>query len=129
MINTLLRNTGESLYGPRWQSDLARDFNIADRTIRRWLASADALPPGVTLDLVHLCSALSLIRHGAASRVRRRRDGFHPTFFAGTDYSTDHDNRESGAYPRACVQILFISSSFGVFVNIQMEIKFGYNCF
>ncbi len=51
----LLRDAGEALYGLRWQSELARDLHVADRTMRRWLAGADDLPPGVALDLLRLC--------------------------------------------------------------------------
>lgn len=55
MSSKLLRDAGEALYGPRWQSDLARDLHVADRTMRRWLAGADDMPPGVALDLWRLC--------------------------------------------------------------------------
>jgi methylphosphotriester-DNA--protein-cysteine methyltransferase len=54
-MNDLLRDVGEALYGPRWQSDLARDLGVSDRTMRRWLARTDDLPPGVALDLLRLC--------------------------------------------------------------------------
>ena len=55
MSSKLLRDTGEALYGSRWQSDLARDLQVSDRTMRRWLAGADDLPPGIALDLWRLC--------------------------------------------------------------------------
>jgi len=51
----LLRDAGEALYGARWQTDLARDLHVSDRTIRRWLAGADDMPSGVALDLWRLC--------------------------------------------------------------------------
>ena len=51
----LLRAAGEALYGSRWQSDLARDLGVSDRTMRRWAAGSDAMPPGVALDLLPLC--------------------------------------------------------------------------
>jgi hypothetical protein len=54
LSNRLLRGCGEALYGPLWQSQLARDLNISDRTIRRWLAGADDMPPGVAMDLLRL---------------------------------------------------------------------------
>ena len=38
MTNDDLRQVGELLYGPRWQSDLARDLGVAGRTVRRWVA-------------------------------------------------------------------------------------------
>ena len=54
LASTPLRDAGEALYGPRWQSDLARDLNISDRTMRRWAAGTD-MPPGVAIDLSRLC--------------------------------------------------------------------------
>lgn len=56
MVSTkLLHDAGEALYGPRWQSDLARDLQVSDRTIRRWASGADDLPAGVALDLWRIC--------------------------------------------------------------------------
>lgn len=52
---SLLRAVGEALYGPRWQSDLARDLDVSDRTVRRWVAGAVRMPPGVVTDLRRLC--------------------------------------------------------------------------
>ena len=51
----LLRAAGEALYGPRWQSELARALDVSDRTMRRWVADPDAMPHGVALDLLPLC--------------------------------------------------------------------------
>lgn len=51
MSSKLLKDAGEALYGPRWQSDIARDLKVSDRTVRRWATGADDLPPGVALDL------------------------------------------------------------------------------
>ena len=53
-MSKLLTDTGEALYGPQWQSALSRDLNISDRTIRRWVAGAEDMPPGVALDLWRL---------------------------------------------------------------------------
>ena len=50
----LLRRAGETLYGARWQSDLARDLGVADRTVRRWLAGVDQPRPGVWCDIIDL---------------------------------------------------------------------------
>ena len=55
MNSKLLREAGEALFGTRWQSDLARDLGVADRTMRRWLAGAGDMPPGVALDLWRIC--------------------------------------------------------------------------
>jgi DNA-binding transcriptional regulator YiaG len=32
---------GQALYGPRWQSELARALGVSDRTVRRWSASGE----------------------------------------------------------------------------------------
>lgn len=56
MVSTkLLKDAGEALYGPRWQSELARKLQISDRTVRRWIASADDMPTGVAGDLRRIC--------------------------------------------------------------------------
>ena len=54
-MSRLLQDAGEALYGPRWQSDIARDLEVSDRTVRRWLSGAEDLPPGVAMDLWRIC--------------------------------------------------------------------------
>lgn len=66
--NTLLCEVGEALYGPRWQSDLARDLGITDRTMRRWAAGASEIPAGVQDDLRRLIEA----RQSLLSNVSRK---------------------------------------------------------
>jgi hypothetical protein len=51
MTPELLREAGEALYGPRWTTDLARDLDVADRTVRRWSAGAAPIPDGLGLEL------------------------------------------------------------------------------
>lgn len=46
----LLRAAGEALYGSRWQSELAVTLDVADRTMRRWLAGQQ-MPEGVWAQL------------------------------------------------------------------------------
>lgn len=70
MTPDLLRLTGEALYGPRWQSDLARDLGVADRTVRRWLAGADRPRPGVVADLRALVEARGAALRAVALRLR-----------------------------------------------------------
>lgn len=53
-MSDLLRETGEALYGPRWQSDLARALGVSDRTMRRWASRDDRVPDGVRTDLHRL---------------------------------------------------------------------------
>lgn len=38
-----LREIGESLYGPRWQSKLARALSVTPRAVRYWLAGARSI--------------------------------------------------------------------------------------
>lgn len=54
MTPALLSQAGEALYGPRWQSELARDLDIDDRTMRRWVAGDSSVPSGVAVDLLRL---------------------------------------------------------------------------
>lgn len=51
VTNVLLAEIGKVLYGPRWQTDLARDLGISDRTMRRWTANRADVPPGAWRDL------------------------------------------------------------------------------
>ena len=56
MSSRLLKRCGEALYGPRWQSELARDLKVADRTVRRWADGLSDVPDGVYLELLGLCN-------------------------------------------------------------------------
>lgn len=53
MTPHLLRTTGEALYGPQWQSAIARDLDVSDRTVRRWVRG-DAIPSYVAAELEHI---------------------------------------------------------------------------
>lgn len=55
MSSRLLKRCGEAMYGPRWQSDLARDLKVSDRTVRRWVDGSSDVPDGVYLELLGLC--------------------------------------------------------------------------
>lgn len=46
-----LRRYGEALYGPRWQTSLARALDVSDRTMRYWLAGRHQPPEGVERDI------------------------------------------------------------------------------
>lgn len=52
MTSELFRDTGEALYGPRWQTDLARDLGMSDRHVRRLVSGAADLTPGIAMDLL-----------------------------------------------------------------------------
>lgn len=53
MTPHLLRTTGEALYGSQWQSAIARDLGVSDRTVRRWV-KGDAIPSYVAAELEHI---------------------------------------------------------------------------
>lgn len=52
-----LNAVGTALYGPLWQSQLARDLDVAVRTVQRWAGGEFEIPPGVWLDIAKLCKA------------------------------------------------------------------------
>jgi hypothetical protein len=56
MSSRLLKRCGEALYGSRWQSEIARDLRVSDRTVRRWVDGSNDVPDGVYLELLSLCS-------------------------------------------------------------------------
>ena len=69
-MHSLLIACGQALYGQQWQSALARDLGISDRTMRRWVAGAQEAPAGVAVDLLRLC-----VERGAQLNEIRKRLG------------------------------------------------------
>ncbi len=55
-MSKLLHDAGEALYGPRWQTEVARDLDMSDRHVRRLAAGAADLTPGMAMDLLRLCT-------------------------------------------------------------------------
>lgn len=51
MSTKLLQDTGEALYGPQWQSQLARDLQMSDRHMRRLAAGDAKVTSGMAMDL------------------------------------------------------------------------------
>jgi hypothetical protein len=49
----LLARVGAALYGPQWQSALARDLGVSDRTMRRW-ATGERAPERIQSNLLAL---------------------------------------------------------------------------
>jgi hypothetical protein len=68
---SLLQRAGEALYGPRWQSELARDLAVSDRTMRRWVAGDGAPSPGVYLDLLRLTQERAQALDALAAELQR----------------------------------------------------------
>ncbi len=54
-MNVLLDQIGKALHGQQWQTALARDLDVADRTVRRWLSGESAMPRGALDELRQLC--------------------------------------------------------------------------
>jgi len=68
IMGKLLRDAGEALYGPRWQTELARDLQASQDAIRRWVNGADDVPRKIELALLRLC----MERANAIDRILRR---------------------------------------------------------
>lgn len=69
-MSRILVECGEALYGPRWQSSLARDLGVSDRTMRRWAAGTHDVPPGLYLDLLRLTQERAQALDDLAPRLR-----------------------------------------------------------
>lgn len=54
MSTKLLKDAGEALYGPRWQTELARDLGMSERHMRRLVSGAADLTPGMAMDIWRL---------------------------------------------------------------------------
>lgn len=51
----LLREIGEALDGPSWQTPLAARLGVAVRTVQRWTSGSSPMPDGLASELaVHL---------------------------------------------------------------------------
>ncbi len=69
-----LRKAGRTLFGPRWQSDLSRELDVTERTVRRWVAG-QAPPPGVGPELCALVKRRRAALARAGDRLREDLDG------------------------------------------------------
>ncbi len=70
-MSRLLVECGEALYGQQWQSALARDLGVADRTVRRWVAGTSEVPAGLYLDLLRLTQERAAVLDALAPRLRK----------------------------------------------------------
>lgn len=70
-MSRLLVESGEALYGQQWQSALARDLGVADRTVRRWLAGTSEVPAGLYVDLLRLTQERAALLDSLGPRLRK----------------------------------------------------------
>ena len=68
-MSRLLVEAGEALYGARWQTELARDLGVSDRTVRRWVTGTTDMPKGVYIDLLRLTQERGAALDGLAQRL------------------------------------------------------------
>lgn len=64
-----LETIGQALYGPQWQSAIARDLAVSDRTIRRWVAGTSNIPPGILGELKAVCLKRSAELAALAAKI------------------------------------------------------------
>ena len=70
MSRLLLVEVGGALYGARWQSELARNLGVSDRTVRRWVAGTSEVPSGLCRDLLRLTQERAGVLEALADRLR-----------------------------------------------------------
>lgn len=70
-MSRLLVECGEALYGAQWQSALARDLGVSDRTMRRWVAGTSDVPSGLYVDLLRVTLERAAQLDDLEQRLRR----------------------------------------------------------
>ena len=74
-MSRLLVEVGEALYGSQWQSALARDLQVSDRTVRRWVAGVYPMPSWVYVDLLRLAQERAAALDSLTERLREPAAG------------------------------------------------------
>jgi hypothetical protein len=69
-MSKLLRDAGEALYGPRWQTDLARDLEASEQLVRQWVSGVDDVPREIELALLRLCMERANAVNGILRRLK-----------------------------------------------------------
>jgi len=70
IMSKLLRDAGEALYGPRWQTELARDLQTSEHVIGQWVSGADDVPRKIELALLRLCMERANAIDGILRRLK-----------------------------------------------------------
>jgi hypothetical protein len=71
MSKELLRQIGELVFGAEWQAPLARDLDVAERTMRRWASGSDNVPTGVWRDILIRLERLQALVQQLMAQVRK----------------------------------------------------------
>jgi len=90
---------GRALYGEWWQTPLASDLGISDRTIRRWVAGESPIPEKVEFNLRGILQIrLEELGGMVAFKVNLadRKVYHYPTF---TAFNIEDDNSVTQVYP------------------------------
>ena len=69
-MSRLLAEAGEALYGPRWQSEVARDLGCNVRTVQRWVAGVVDVPAGIYADLWRLALERAVLLDAVAEKLK-----------------------------------------------------------
>ncbi|MEJ0017561.1 MAG: hypothetical protein WDN25_13540 [Acetobacteraceae bacterium] len=69
-MSRLLTEAGEALYGPRWQSEIARDLGCNVRTVQRWVSGTIDPPVGIWVDLLRLTQERAMTLDALAERLK-----------------------------------------------------------
>lgn len=74
----VIEKIGLSLFGQRWQSDMARCLGVNDRTVRRWVSGEIAPSEDVFKKLESLCRKRSDVAYHAMELAKafRKNTGF-----------------------------------------------------
>ena len=70
MTPTQLERVGIALYGARWQTDLARDLAVADRSVRRWASGQNPIPASLVGELLVLVEQRAVDLAGVADMLK-----------------------------------------------------------
>lgn len=87
MTPELLEQVGEALYGPRWQSELARHLDVSIRTMQRWAAGTVPAPPKLAAECRLLVDAKSAALAKIAPLLPRRMEQSDRTALIGAPYA------------------------------------------
>ncbi len=68
-----LEMAGIALYGPRWQTNLARALKVSDRHMRRLAAGIRPVNDAMRRDIAAMCKLRSVALTGIARELRSAR--------------------------------------------------------